>query len=482
MLTSLSIGNFKAFGETQTIPIRPITLIFGANSSGKSSIIHSLLLAHHALANGNLDVLQPRLAGQSVDLGGFREFVHKHDSGRSCTVGFTLQCQRERSQDWQGPFKGVTVAYEFGITSGESPVDKTSHSVGLWSLSITADGVSLLRASRRGDRGLQVDEVNMRHPCFQKLLQQTEAIRPPQSTHREAQHAWELHEEAVRPKFEAVEMPEVIEDAREAWERDSAIRADFYGALAEELRAELQDTLELSNDLSVSPVRTRLERDRHDRDAEFGMLWRDLENLGNADFVTRVAGIFWHELADQLDGIHEVLRNSLESLRYLAPLRSYPPRYVIGMHDHDPNWFSGGGHAWDVLRQDPGVVAVVNRWFDILGARCQLRVRNQIDPRRVGNAERSALVRHLRTSDLAAEHSAMAFLNELLEKLAASPSAVVLSEVALIDRATGAEARPPRRRRGHQPSASRPGTRDCGPKPNHRHRATGDAPSPCHAG
>jgi AAA15 family ATPase/GTPase len=45
MLTGLSIGNFKAFGETQHVPIKPLTLIFGANSSGKSSIIHSLLLA-----------------------------------------------------------------------------------------------------------------------------------------------------------------------------------------------------------------------------------------------------------------------------------------------------------------------------------------------------------------------------------------------------------------------------------------------------
>jgi predicted ATPase len=30
----LSLGNFKAFAETQTVPIKPLTLIFGANSSG----------------------------------------------------------------------------------------------------------------------------------------------------------------------------------------------------------------------------------------------------------------------------------------------------------------------------------------------------------------------------------------------------------------------------------------------------------------
>ncbi|WP_353260286.1 AAA family ATPase, partial [Prochlorothrix hollandica] len=44
MLKHYEITNFKAFGKTQAIPLRPITLIYGPNSSGKSSIIQSLLL------------------------------------------------------------------------------------------------------------------------------------------------------------------------------------------------------------------------------------------------------------------------------------------------------------------------------------------------------------------------------------------------------------------------------------------------------
>ncbi|MCD6328001.1 AAA family ATPase, partial [bacterium] len=76
MLTSLSLGNFKAFADTQKVPLKPITLIFGANSSGKSSIIHSLVLAQHASKTGNLDVHRTELGGESVDLGGFRQYVH----------------------------------------------------------------------------------------------------------------------------------------------------------------------------------------------------------------------------------------------------------------------------------------------------------------------------------------------------------------------------------------------------------------------
>ena len=48
-IQALHVGNFKAFADTQRIPLKPITLIFGPNSAGKSSFIHSLALAHEAI-------------------------------------------------------------------------------------------------------------------------------------------------------------------------------------------------------------------------------------------------------------------------------------------------------------------------------------------------------------------------------------------------------------------------------------------------
>jgi predicted ATPase len=68
MLTALRIGNFKAFAEARWIPVRPLTLIYGANSSGKSSVLHSIILARHAQETGEL-----------VDLGGFRQYVHRRE-------------------------------------------------------------------------------------------------------------------------------------------------------------------------------------------------------------------------------------------------------------------------------------------------------------------------------------------------------------------------------------------------------------------
>ena len=90
MLTGLRLGNFKAFADTQYIPIRPLTLIFGANSAGKSSIIHSLLLARHAFEVNTLDVHQTDLGGDAVDLGGFRHFLHRHEVSRRLEWGVQI--------------------------------------------------------------------------------------------------------------------------------------------------------------------------------------------------------------------------------------------------------------------------------------------------------------------------------------------------------------------------------------------------------
>ena len=82
MLREYRLTNFKAFGETVTIPIRPLTLIFGANSSGKSSILQSLLLLKQTLeeAKNPNTALLPK--GSLVDLGTYSDFVHRQDIGR----------------------------------------------------------------------------------------------------------------------------------------------------------------------------------------------------------------------------------------------------------------------------------------------------------------------------------------------------------------------------------------------------------------
>ena len=85
MLSGLLLENFKAFGDRQYVPLAPITLIFGANSAGKSSILQSLLLLKQTFAIDSPEILLlPK--GPLTDLGNFREMVHRHDATRTCEI------------------------------------------------------------------------------------------------------------------------------------------------------------------------------------------------------------------------------------------------------------------------------------------------------------------------------------------------------------------------------------------------------------
>ena len=91
-LKSFGISNFKAFGkEFQTIPIKPITLVFGPNSSGKSSLLHSLLWLNHAESRGETDVFNPSLAGKSVNLGGFDSCLNRKSGMHRLRFAITIE-------------------------------------------------------------------------------------------------------------------------------------------------------------------------------------------------------------------------------------------------------------------------------------------------------------------------------------------------------------------------------------------------------
>jgi AAA15 family ATPase/GTPase len=95
MLREYQLENFKAFAGPETMPIRPITLIYGPNSSGKSSILQSLLLLKQTLEEAdNSTLLLPK--GKLVDLGDYREFVHRHEASNqfSFKMFFTLDIEK----------------------------------------------------------------------------------------------------------------------------------------------------------------------------------------------------------------------------------------------------------------------------------------------------------------------------------------------------------------------------------------------------
>lgn len=76
LIKSLSIKNFKGFSEEVRIELRPITLLFGANSVGKSSVLHALQYIREILERNNPNADRTLNGGDSIDLGGFLNVLH----------------------------------------------------------------------------------------------------------------------------------------------------------------------------------------------------------------------------------------------------------------------------------------------------------------------------------------------------------------------------------------------------------------------
>lgn len=82
MLTSIEIENFKGIAARQRIDFAPLTLLFGANSAGKSTVLQALLYLHEVLERGAADVDRTELGGDVLELGGFARLVHRHEVER----------------------------------------------------------------------------------------------------------------------------------------------------------------------------------------------------------------------------------------------------------------------------------------------------------------------------------------------------------------------------------------------------------------
>ena len=79
-LSHIEIENFKGIATKQSIDLAPITLLFGPNSAGKSTILQALHYLREILERNNPDPDQT-IAGGLTDLGGFATLVHNHDLG-----------------------------------------------------------------------------------------------------------------------------------------------------------------------------------------------------------------------------------------------------------------------------------------------------------------------------------------------------------------------------------------------------------------
>ena len=102
MIKEYTISNFKAIARPATIPLKPITLIFGPNSSGKSSILQSLMILFQSTRPSDFSHFLKKMerfmnvddnnslnvTGPLIDLKSYKNIVYNQDTEKEIEIKF----------------------------------------------------------------------------------------------------------------------------------------------------------------------------------------------------------------------------------------------------------------------------------------------------------------------------------------------------------------------------------------------------------
>lgn len=304
--SGISLGNFKAFAEPQNVPLRPITLLYGPNSAGKSTIIHSFALIQEAVLSGSLDISRPRIGGSSIDLGGFARYVFNRDQAKNVEWTAKLNVSGDKILGDPKQRAAVELSITFGVPLDDigNPIENAT--VNIVSYEVLIGTLVFLRMSGRTNGAMAIDSLNGKHPVLRAIVQ--DACTPGSA------------------------------------EQDD----DFIDILT----TDLIDRYEV---IPGSLIPTGLKESQRVRSTDDTSI----------DLLRSASGLdsFAELLSELLGNLEGCLREALDSLDYLGPLRTYPSRSVISTDDHDSDWRAGGAYAWDVVRSDSTVRSRVNAWL-----------------------------------------------------------------------------------------------------------------------
>lgn len=321
MITAIELRNFKGIGDRVRIDLAPLTLLFGANNAGKSTILHALVYLHEILERGEVDVDRTELAGAVLDLGGFERLVHRHndDSTISIRLEFdasgTLNVRERELADFPWPdlddaLSRLWVEVQVGRGASSS-----------WSREPTVCGLSVGTA----DSWSPLIQIHLNPPQQGEVVFRTR-------------------------RFVRIDLSHpLLVDAPETVERLKAMARLVDGdkiTVFWDVRGAEVTTLPSAGELMT--IHPDSFPDAEEDDDAASKAVSDLVNLV-------IPGALHHA------------RAALQSLLYVGPLRAIPPRNIQHHRTGGEHQWSDGLAAWDALYWDDHLMVEVNTWLARLG-------------------------------------------------------------------------------------------------------------------
>jgi hypothetical protein len=356
MINAISIENFKGIGERVEIELKPITLLFGPNSAGKSTVLHAMQYLRDLLEFEIPDADLTSVSGDTLDLGGYRQFVHMHDTSHAIRIAVTIELdgrekdsfcdlgqafepiqrclvleEREGAQcELFGAFGRASVA----LTMRWSEQERAPY---LAALEIAGDNqssgpVEWLARIESDPKGLRRKlTLNSLNSCLERL------------------HSWQ-------PLWDGTA---ATGDNSVPWHENQTVLEECMALALQTLESSADGGLLISDGGPIVPKGARWLKFEpkslfETEEAEL------VDNVTPKEFITSLTAGVAHMLLVPVQAVRE----RLNGLRTLGPIRKVPDRVFQPVRSMDPaRWASGLG-AWDRLFQyDAKQLFLINSWL-----------------------------------------------------------------------------------------------------------------------
>lgn len=107
-ITGITVSGFKSFRDESHIEVRPLTILAGANSSGKSSIMQPLLMLKQTL-EASFNVGPLRLDGPNVDFTSANQFMISNGIYQDLEIGLTIENHPPIKNVYRKPIEGQDI-------------------------------------------------------------------------------------------------------------------------------------------------------------------------------------------------------------------------------------------------------------------------------------------------------------------------------------------------------------------------------------
>ena len=343
-ILKLVLRNFKAFGEPeQQAPLSRITLIYGPNSGGKSSIIQALLLLKQMQREYAQDLKRELVVkGRLIDLNNYASLRHRHDTDRNIDIGVEFR------QGQPGYSTEVLLHFQSAQGSSKAFLSQVDYVV-----RNQTDGPLFLADAKFFEEGLVDTWLTTSHLVVDDQSVPLDSVVPfPNYSY-------------VIPQFQ---LPELFPSAKLLYSgRGDVHWTEFPESMLPALREKATDIAYYVNAQPEHLLEVRL-RDLEDVLSEKQTLewaWqREQERLQSYLKAPKLDLKSRQVMAILPDAFAEGFTECLRSVTYLGPLRSHPQRLYAVTGDSPKSTGIQGEHTPQLLHEDAKSSQQVNQWFE----------------------------------------------------------------------------------------------------------------------